>query len=161
MSAPGTAQASGWDRLPPALRPREHESRGNGDRWAIETTLLVLIGLLLAIATINDVARQVGVNHRLIADQQTWRHYTGHDYKNVGVDQELLGPSSQHEVVCGNTSPGPPKERAQVCLVVWGPVVGGRRSVHGGWYLPAGAQDDVRPLRYGCFGYAGRGACPR
>jgi hypothetical protein len=161
MSSSVPTRPRGWDRLPPSLRPRDDDHPGNGDRWAIETTLLVLIGLLLAIATINDVAREVGVNHRLVADQQTWRRYSGHDYKNVAVDQELLGPSTQHEVVCANTSPGPPKERTQLCLVVWGPTVDGHRTVHGGWYLPAGAQDDVRSLRYGCFGEDGRGACQR
>ena len=39
----------------------------------IETTLLILAGLLLAIATVNDVVDQTHVNHRLIADLRTWR----------------------------------------------------------------------------------------
>ena len=82
---------------------------GSGRTRLIETTLLVLAGLLLAIATVNDVARQTHVNHRLIADLRTWRAYTGHDYHNLSISQQLLGEASRREVVCGNTSPGPPK----------------------------------------------------
>jgi hypothetical protein len=126
----------------------------------IETTLLVLVGVLLAAATLNDVGRQVGVNHRLIADLKTWRQYTGHEYHNISIDQETLGSSSQREVLCGNTSPGAPKARTQVCLAIWGPVVNGRRTVHGGWYLPAKAEDEPSS-RYGCFGPVGEGRCPR
>lgn len=161
-----TATEDRWRRLPAWLRPREAEQDGGaggadaGSRWLIETTLLVLAGLALAVATLNDVGRQVNVNHRLSADVSTWRHYTHHDYHNVSPDQELFGTSTQREVVCGNVSPGPPHERPQICLAVWGPVVAGLRTVHGGWYLPAGVQDDVRPQRYGCFGEAGRGECP-
>jgi hypothetical protein len=127
----------------------------------IETTLLVLVGVVLAVATVNDVARQTGVNQRLIADLKTWRHYTGHDYHNLSIDQELLGSSSQREVVCGNTSPGAPKATTQICLAIWGTAVDGRRTVFGGWYLPPNVEYDVRSDRYGCFGPASRGICPR
>jgi hypothetical protein len=153
-----------WDRLPRRLRPRAVEPVGGPDqrqRWLIETTLLVLVGLLLTIATVNDVARQRSVNERLIADLRTWRQYTGHDYHNIAVDRELFGQSTQREVACGNTSPGPPKARTQICLAIWGPLVDGRRTVHGGWYLRARAEDDVRSERFGCFGPAARGLCPR
>jgi hypothetical protein len=128
--------------------------------WLIETTLLVLAGVLLAIATVNDVARQTRINHRLVADLRTWRHYTGHDYHNISIDQETLGADSQREVLCGNTSPGPPQARTQLCLAIWGSVVDGRRSVHGGWYLPPYAED-LPTNRYRCFGPAGEGRCPR
>jgi len=126
----------------------------------IETTLLVLVGILLAVATVNDVVRQTRVNQRLITDLKTWRHYTAHDYHNLSIDQELFGSSSQREVVCGNTSPGAPKARTQICLAIWGPVADGRRAVHGGWYLPANLEYDVRAERYGCFGSAAQGMCP-
>lgn len=120
----------------------------------IETTLLVLAGLLLALATVNDLVRQTHVNDRLIADLSTWRHYTGHDYKEVSPDQHLLGETTKREVVCGGTAPGPLYTSAQICLEVWGPVVDGRRVVHGGWYLPAKVEEDLRRHRYGCFGAA-------
>ncbi|MFI4984693.1 MAG: hypothetical protein ACHP93_00200 [Solirubrobacterales bacterium] len=147
-------------RLPVSLRPRDEELLGDGRRRLIETTMLLLAGLLLAIATVNDVVRQTHVNHRLVADLRTWRAYTGHDYHNLSVEQDLQGHSTR-EVVCGNTAPGSPKERVQLCLVITGPVSHGRRAVRGGWYLPPKAED-LRHVRYACFGSATTlGLCPR
>jgi hypothetical protein len=146
--------------LPAWLRPRGRELPGSGRLRLVETTLLVLLGLLLAIATVNDVVRQTHTNHRLIADLATWRAYTGHAYHNLSIEQELFGAASQHEVICGNTSPGAPKARTQLCLVIYGPIGGAQRTVHGGWYLPPKVED-VRGDRYGCFGAASRGMCPR
>ncbi len=160
MSLPDTPAVDRFSSLPAWLRPRDVELPGLGQLRLIETTVLLLVGLLLAIATINDVARQVHVNQRLIADLRTWRSYTGHNFKNVTADQELLGPSSQREVVCGNTSAGAPKATTQICLLIWGPIVNGRRPVHGGWYLPAKVEDE-RSDRYGCFGAEAEGFCPR
>jgi cell division protein FtsL len=154
------AQRARSGRLPGWLRPRDRELAGSGRTRLVETTLLVLAGLLLAIATVNDVVRQTHVNQRLIADERTWRSYTGHDYHNLSIDQQLLGESSRREVICGNTSPGAPKERTQLCLEIWGPTVDGRREVHGGWYLRAKIEQDVRADRYGCFGPAAEGMCP-
>ena len=151
---------SAFGRLPGWLRPRSIELPGSGRTRLVETTLLVLAGLLLAIATVNDVVRQTHVNQRLIADLRTWRSYTGHDYHNLSIDQQLLGEASRREVICGNTSPGAPKERTQLCLAIWGETVDGRRTVHGGWYLPAKVED-VHADRYGCFGSASEGRCPR
>ncbi|HWY17960.1 MAG TPA: hypothetical protein VNY27_04525 [Solirubrobacteraceae bacterium] len=129
----------------------------------IETTVLILLGLLLVGATVNDVARQTHVNQRLIADLRTWRAYTGHGYHNLSIEQTLYGERgerSQREVVCGNTVPGAPRARIQLCLAIWGPVVAGRRTVHGGWYLPARTEEDLRRYRYGCFGQVSAGICP-
>jgi hypothetical protein len=123
-------EGSALGRLPHWLRPRSAERSGSGRTRLVETTLLVLAGLLLAIATVNDVVRQTHVNQRLIADLRTWRSYTGHDYHNLSISQQLLGETSGREVVCGNTSPGTPKEKTQLCLAIWGPVVDGRRTVH-------------------------------
>lgn len=153
MSEAGTPIERGrWDRLPEWLRPREQERQGTGRRRLIEVTLLILAGLLLAVATVNDLVDQTHVNHRLIADLRTWREYTGHDYKNVSTEQDLYGHTTR-DVVCGNTTPGPPKERVQLCLQLTGPVIDGRRAAHGGWYLPPKAED-VPAVRYGCFGSA-------
>jgi cell division protein FtsL len=146
--------------LPAWLRPRTLELPGSGRMRLVETTLLLLLGLLLAVATANDVVHQTNVNHRLIADLRTWRDYTGHDYHNLSIEQELFGTASQKEVVCGNRTPGAPKARPQICLVIYGPVLAGGRTVHGGWYLPA-VVEDVRADRYGCFGPAAAGMCPR
>ncbi|MEA2202269.1 MAG: hypothetical protein QOI89_2865 [Solirubrobacteraceae bacterium] len=159
-AAPTPAGRPPWGWLPAWLRPRSAEVPGSGQLRLVETTLLVLVGVLLAVATVNDVVRQTNVNHRLIADLRTWRAYTGHGYHNLSIEQELFGAHSGREVVCGNTSPGAPKARTQLCLAIWGPVVDGRRTVHGGWYLPA-RSEDVRAQRYACFGPASRGICPR
>jgi hypothetical protein len=140
------------DRVPASLQPRDVELPGTGRRRLIEVTLLILAGLLLAIATVNDVVDQTHVNHRLIADLRTWREYTGHNYKNVSTEQDLYGHTTR-DVVCGNTTPGPPKERIQLCLQLTGPVIDGRRAAHGGWYLPPKVED-VPAVRYGCFGSA-------
>jgi len=162
MSEPAAgAQHDRWARLPARLRPRDTELQGAGNVRLIETTLLLLIALALAIATINDDARQVGINHRLIADLRTWRTYTGHDYKNVGVEQQLFGISSTRDVTCGNTSRGAPDSHAQICLIIDGPTRGGTRQVLGGWYVPPYVQHNDYRYRYGCFGPAARGLCAR
>ena len=155
-----SAHPDRFSGLPAWLRPRGRELPGSGRLRLVETTLLVLLGLLLAIATVNDVVRQTHTNHRLIADLATWRAYTGHAYHNLSIEQELFGAASQHEVICGNTSPGAPKARTQLCLVIYGPISGGKRTVHGGWYLPPKVED-VRGGRYGYFGAASGGMCPR
>jgi hypothetical protein len=135
------------------------EPRGRGQMRLAETTVLLALALLLAIATVNDVLRQTRINHRLVADMRTWRAYTGHDYHNLSVSKDLRSHSTR-EVVCGNTLPGAPKERIQLCLAISGPVRDGRRSVSGGWYLPPRVED-VPHYRYACFGLARRQhACP-
>jgi hypothetical protein len=111
-----------------------------------------MLGVLLAIATINDVVQQTHVNHRLIADLHSWRVVTGHDYHNVGVEEDVKSHTTR-DTVCGNISPGGPKERTQICLVLVGPTLSGRRSVSGGYYLPAETEDGRRN-RYACFGTA-------
>jgi hypothetical protein len=106
------------------------------------------------------VLRQTHVNHRLVADLRTWRQYTGHNYRTLSVSQDIYGHSTR-EVVCGNTSPGGPRQRVQLCLLITGAGTHGRRSVRGGWYLPP-QSEDLRRNRYGCFGTAKeRGLCAR
>jgi hypothetical protein len=58
-------------QLPEWARPRDEERRGLGSLRLAETTILILFGVLLAVATVNDVAQQTHVNHRLIADLHT------------------------------------------------------------------------------------------
>jgi hypothetical protein len=139
-----------WRRLPAWLRPRQVELPGSGRTRLIETTLLVLAALLLATATIHDVAQQTKVNRRLVADLATWRGYTRHDNRDLSLEQDFHGHSNR-EVVCGNTTPGPPGDRVQLCLLMTGRIVDGRRTVRSGWYLPPKTRDLARN-RYGCFG---------
>jgi hypothetical protein len=148
----GEIDGGRWKFLPGWLQPRDRELEGTGRRRLVEVTLLILAGLLLAVATVNDLIEQTHVNHRLIADLRTWREYTGHDYHNVSTEEDLYGHTTR-DVACGNTTPGPPKERVQLCLQMTGPIVDGRRAVHGGWYLPPKVED-VPIYRYGCFGTA-------
>ncbi|HTB69908.1 MAG TPA: hypothetical protein VK707_02885 [Solirubrobacteraceae bacterium] len=149
-SSRGSAFERWLAQLPDALRPRERERRGTGQMRLVETIVLLLAGLLMAIATVNDVVLDTHVNHRLNADLRTWRAYTGHDYKNVGVEQDVLHYTTT-DVVCGNTTPGPPKQRTQICLQMTGPIVHSHRAARGGWYLPPKAED-LHRYRYGCFG---------
>jgi hypothetical protein len=158
-----TVQSGFWGRLPPRLRPRDEEVAGSGNEWLIETTLLVLVGLLLAVATISDLGREVHINDRLTADLRTWRLYTGHDYHNISIEQELLAGTtgtSKRDTLCGNTAPGAPGVRTQICLVIDGPTHNDRREVLGGFYLPPEASD-VHEHRYGCFGTVTAGLCAR
>ncbi|HEY5343733.1 MAG TPA: hypothetical protein VIJ66_08775 [Solirubrobacteraceae bacterium] len=150
--AASTVERDRWDRLPAWLRPREQELAGRGRRRLVEVTLLILAGLLLTVAVVNDLVEQTHVNHRLIADLRTWRQYTGHDYKNLSTEQDIYGHTTR-DVICGNTTPGPPGERIQLCLQMTGPVIHGRRAVPGGWYLPPKVENEPSQ-RYGCYGLA-------
>ncbi len=145
-------------QLPEWARPRDEERRGLGSLRLAETTILILFGVLLAVATVNDVAQQTHVNHRLIADLHTWRVATGHDYHNLIVSQDLQGHTTR-DTVCGNVSPGAPKERTQVCVTLVGAQVKGEREITGGFYLPP-LSENTPSKRYACFGTAvGVGLC--
>lgn len=161
MSAREPANAHALSPVAGARRTPARDSHdGGATRRVIEGVVLLAAGALFATATINDDVRQVHVNHRLDADLRTWRAYTGHDYRNVSISQDVSGLSTR-DVSCGNTSPGPPKERIQICLQLTGPVRSGMRRVSGGWYLPPRVED-LRGYRYACFGPArGEARCPR
>ena len=139
---------------------RNGEGRPSSRLRLLESIVLLLAALLLGVATVNDVVRQTHINHRLTADLRTWRAYTGHNYRNLSVSQDFRH-HTKREVVCGNTSPGAPKTRAQLCLLVTGPVSRGRRTVSGGWYLPP-HRENLTGYRYACFGHAvAERTCPR
>jgi hypothetical protein len=161
MSAASTAGDAGrpprggfWERLPEPLRPRGQgqERRGRGDLRRIESTLLVLAGVLLAVAVINDVVLSTRTAQRITADLRTWRTLTNRDYHNISVQQDLQTHTTR-DILCGNNSPGPPGELPQICLVITGPTVRGVRQSHGGFYLPPNTPDK-RAYRYACFGSA-------
>lgn len=153
MSEPRATTGDGlFARLPEWARPRDSERRGQGSLRLAETTILILLGVLLAVVTVNDLVRQAHVNHRIVADLHTWRTVTGHDYRNVSVFQDLKG-YTKHDTVCGNVSPGGPLERTQVCVTLVGPVLHAVRSIGGGYYLPP-KTENVPAHRYACFGTA-------
>jgi hypothetical protein len=159
----GAAQSSDGGRgrdVPAWLRIGEIARAPRGAPRLAEGVALLLAGALLATATVNDLVLETHTNHRLIADMRTWRAYTHHDYHNLLVSRDISGLTTR-EVVCGNTAPGGLRQRTELCLVITGPVRGGRRSVSGGWYLPAKAENERR-YRYACFGPArAEGRCPR
>ncbi|MGA9285618.1 MAG: hypothetical protein WBV85_09265 [Solirubrobacteraceae bacterium] len=151
MSEPGASTARepfGW--LPEWARPLEREKRGLGSLRLAETTILILLGVFLAVATVNDVVQQTHVNHRIIADDLTWRMATHHDYHEINTEQDVKTHTTR-DVVCGNVSPGGPDEHTQVCLVLVGSVHSGLREVSGGYYLAPETVDIVRH-RFACFG---------
>jgi hypothetical protein len=154
VSAAGSVEQAGrWERLPERLRPRDTERRGRGEQRRVESTLLVLAFLVLAVAVVNDLVLQVHVNERLTVDLRTWRVVTGHTtYKNVSIEQDLEHHTTR-DVLCGNTSPAPPGTTPQVCLIVTGPTVHGLRAAKGGFYLLP-YFPDKRANRYECFGTA-------
>ncbi len=86
---PTTTKRDAWGWLPEWARPLEHERRGLGSLRLAETTILILLGIFLAVATVNDVVQQTHVNHRLKADLLTWRTVTGHDYVNLATEQDV------------------------------------------------------------------------
>jgi hypothetical protein len=149
---PTTSAEGIWARLPEWARPLDRERHGLGSRRLAESTILILIGLFLVVATVNDVVLQTHVNHRLSADLATWRKATGHNYVNIDTEQDIKTYTTR-DTVCGNVSPGAPGERAQICLNVVGPVVSGVRTVTGGFYLPP-YHPNLYGNRYACFGLA-------
>ena len=151
-SSAGTSPRGPIGRLPEWARPLESERRGSGSLRLAEVTIVILFGVLLAIATVNDLVHQTHVNHRLVADLRTWRTLTAHDYRNLAVERDVKRYTTR-DVVCGNISPGAPGERTQICLAFSGPTVDGKRAVSGGYYLPPKVTD-ARRNRYACFGEA-------
>ena len=137
-------------RLPSWLAPRDTGSSSKR-LWRIETVVLVALGLLLAIASLNDLVWSVDDNARLVADQMTWRHYTHRDYFNVSAAPLVVGRPL--DLSCANATPGPPGERTQICILMEGPIRDGLRQVVGGFMLPARAGDFSRN-RYRCYGAA-------
>jgi len=151
MSAPqagSVGESYGW--LPEWARPLQDEKRGLGSVRLVESTILVLLGIFLAVATVNDVVQQTHVNHRIVADQLTWRTATHRNYHEITTEQDVKTHTTR-DVVCGNVSPGGPDEHTQICLVLVGSVHNGLRQVSGGYYL-APETVDIARHRFACFG---------
>ena len=149
MSAPAASPQRRRARLPAWAAPRDTPSGGDPagrDTRAIETIIVVVIGLVLAAAVIRDVVRQTHVNERTSADRATWRAYTHRKVKNLDVRTLERGTT---DFVCASTNPQRPV--ARFCLMLSGPVRANRRTVDGGYYL-APFRKDSYPYRWGCFG---------
>jgi len=132
--------------------PQGERDPASRDVRAIETTIMVLLGLLLAVAVIYDVAHQVRLNTRETADRASWRAYEHvTDVKTrLDVRVPLRGTT---DYVCRSTStvPAVALHQVRLCLQFTGPIVNDRRRVDGGYYLAPHASDRAA-YRYGCFG---------
>jgi|GEM_PF-5172089 len=126
---------------------------------AAETALLGLIALVLAVATVYDLTRQVGINDRIHADLVSWQAITGAPYRNAFVEFDAKHYTTR-DVACGWTPRTDPRRRAMSCLIFTGPVHGWRRHAVGGYYVlgigPAKRRRafDRARYRYGCYGAA-------
>lgn len=149
-------------RLPARLRPRSAEPAGSGARRRrIETTVLVLLALLIAVAVVHDIHRQSKINYRLTADIESWREVTGHDYKNVAIETDARHYTTD-DVACGNTSFARAGASTQICFVMVGPIlrrridgkIEERRATYGGFFVRPHTPTGYKVNRYGCFGRA-------
>jgi hypothetical protein len=145
-------------KLPPWLRPLESD-HFSGLALKLESLALLAVAVLLAVVAFNDIFWSVQDAGVLVADQNTWRHYTHHDYYNVSAGRLVFNLSV--DVSCANATPGPPGERTQICVIMQGPARHGLRQVIGGWRIPPRKGDFPR-YRYACFGAAARSRtyCP-
>lgn len=134
-----------FDRLPPALRPREADDGGGRGRRTAELAFLIVLGVLLAAATINDLAKQVRTDIRLGDDKKTWVAYTQHPVKKLTL---IAGIGTTRDVVCGPPFTGADYRQ---CLVMVGPTRSGVRTVAGGYRLPLTGNDLYRH-RWACAG---------
>lgn len=153
-TATPTAHSSRGLRLPRWAAPRAQGDRDPAGRdvRAIETTIMVLIGLLLAVAVTYDVVLQVRLNTRETADRATWRAYEHVSYVKTRLDVRTLEHGTT-DFVCRSTSTVATQIAHQVrqCLMISGPTVNDRRQIDGGYYLAPKASDRFL-YRYGCFG---------
>lgn len=155
MSSPSTtAGPSRRLRLPDWAAPRPQGDRDPASRdvRAIESAILLLVGLLLAAAVVYDVALQVRLNTRESADRATWRAYAHVTYVKTRLDVRTLEHGNT-DFVCRSTSTVAAQAAHQVrlCLMISGATVNDRRTIDGGYYIPPRAADRYS-YRYGCFG---------
>jgi len=155
MSAPSTAAGPPRRlRLPSwaAPRPQRERDPASRDVRTIESTILVLIGLLLAVAVVYDVVHQVRLNTRESADRATWRTFAHVSDVKTRLDVRTLERGTT-DFVCRSTSTvaAIAAHQLRLCLMISGPIVDGRRHIDGGYYIPPQTSDRYA-YRYGCFG---------
>jgi hypothetical protein len=156
--SPSDAATTLLERLPRWARPEDEEPPDpTGLRRAAELAVLLVLGVLLAAATVSDLARQVRLDERIAVDKTTWSAYTHRQLKKINVS---TGLRSTRDSACA-----PPFSGAsyRLCLVLTGPTHG-RRTITGGYRLPLTGLDRYY-RRSDCFGAARRqalcGAPPR
>jgi hypothetical protein len=153
-----TQQPSVPSRWRERLRPRDDDHGIGGRLYRAETIILALLAVVLTVATVYDLVRQVHVNNRLHADLVSWEAISGHLDRHAIIEQDAKTYTTR-DVVCGRTAASTPAPPAVVCLIFQGPVKAGRRGAFGGYYVlksgrRKGLVDDIARERYGCFGDA-------
>jgi hypothetical protein len=121
--------------------------------------VLLVAGLVLAVATVNDIGRSVHITERIKLDQHTYR-YVMHTHGGVATAIRKVsvtpGSTTKIDVACSPTPGGP---RGSSCLVIGGPAGGvgvqHLRRVEGGYRLLPGSRN-LYAARYGCFGVPAR-----
>lgn len=162
-----------FGRLPAWLSPRDQERRGRGEQRLVEGFILVVVAIVLAVATVHDLLREIEIGDRLHADLVSWVSYTKpyfHDaygtYHNPLIEQNVTTYTTR-DVVCANTADIKPAGSVQVCLIFKGPVRAGHRRAVGGYYLYAAGTDIHEPVldrpqySFGCFGSATSEVTPK
>jgi hypothetical protein len=164
-----TADASAPQR--PARQPRawlrwllrrsdaNADGPSNPDLRLIETAVLLVAGLVLAVATVNDIGRSVHISERIGVDQHTYRYYM-HTQGGVATSIRKVpvtpGTRTKVDVAC---SPPPGGTRGSTCLVIGGPAGGAgpqhQRTIEGGYRLLPDSRNRY-VARYGCFGVSAR-----
>jgi hypothetical protein len=139
-------------RLPAWLRPADSEDQAHPARHRrrIEAIVLVVVAALICVGTVYDLTREVKVDDRLTADIETWREVTKIPDEEVAVEQDLTSYSTV-DTACASLVESKKLVRSRVCVMMDGPIVGNRRHVMGGFYLPPYSQLGPND-RYGCFG---------
>ncbi len=138
-------------RLPALLAPRSVPPSGDPagrDVRGIETAVVLLIGLILLVAVVHDVARQTSINIRVSADKNTWRLYAHRRDKKLDV---RLLPHGTTEYLCQSTPLTLSARAPRLCLMIDGPMRRGLRTVEGGYYVPP-LREDRYATRTRCFG---------
>ncbi len=134
-------------RLAPRPSPLSGDPAGRDVR-GIETAVVLLIGVILLIAVIHDVARQTSINIRVSADKSTWRLYAHRRDKKLDV--RLLAHGTT-DYLCQSTPLARSARAPRLCLMIDGPTRRGLRTVEGGYHIPPLRQDRYI-TRTGCFG---------
>ncbi len=124
-----------------------------------ETIGLCLVGLVLAVATVYDLTREVRIDDRIHADVASWHAITGSHEVSLLIKQDIK-PGTTRDSVCGPVQPFFFHRRFLACLIFQGTVRADRRVVAGGYYFESIYRygrwllNDLPSDRYGCFGDA-------
>ncbi len=165
-TADAAAPASDWTSpLPRWARPGPQDPTGDPASYitrTLETAFAILIGIVLAVAVVHDVKRQVDINQRVAADKRSWYAFAVAHHQPLAVQQHtrvgvrlLLRGSTDFPCQPTGLTRAVARGQHRLCLMIAGPIVNGYRTVQGGYYIAA-SHEDRYINRYGCFGLPAR-----